>query len=101
MTDRRAELDALATEIADHGAVTDAFVAKSFSDQLVIVDVAAEASMPTGILERLDAADVQPAETVYGDEESAGSPVGPIEEGTRHHFVDVRTRGTHRTEVVE
>jgi hypothetical protein len=113
MTDRRAQLEALAAEIADHAAVADAFVAKHFSDQLVIVDVAAaatgsgetagseEGTVPADVVERLEAAEVRPAEHVYGDEEAAGSPVGPIEAGTRHHFVDVRTRGTHRTEVVE
>jgi len=101
MSDRRVALEALADDVATEDAVTDAFVAKSFSDQLVIVDVAEGKSMPASVRERLADADVRPAESVYGDEDGAASPVGPTEVGTRHHFVDVRTRGTHRTEVVE
>jgi hypothetical protein len=100
MTDREAELRQLTAELRDHGAIEDAFLAKSFTDRLVIVDVGDGAEVPSGVSERLAELDLHPADAVYGDD-AGSSFAGAIGTATRHHFVDVRTRGSHRSYVVD
>ncbi|GGK73342.1 hypothetical protein [Haloarcula sebkhae] len=101
MTDRQAALRALAGELTDYEPITDAFLAKSFTDQLLIVDVRDGASLPAAVTDKLADRDLRPAESVYSDNETPHSAVGNVGDATRHHFVDVRTRGSHRSYVVE
>lgn len=99
MSDRTAELRRVAADLRDHEAVDDAFLAKSFSDRLLIVDVGDD-RVPTGVANRLAAHDLHAADGVYGDDEG-NSFVGAVGDATWHHFVDVQTRGSHRSYVVE
>jgi hypothetical protein len=100
VTDREAELRQLTADLRNHGAIDDAFLAKSFTDRLVIVDVDDGADVPSGVSERLAEVDLRPADAVYGDD-AGSSFAGAIGGATRHHFVDVRTRGSHRSYVVD
>jgi len=101
MSDREAQLRRLAAELSDNQAVEDAFTAKSFTDLLVIVDVRRQETVPEDIVERLADHDCYGADRVYGDDAENHSFVGDVGEGTRHHFVDVRTRGSHQSYVVD
>lgn len=101
MSDRTERLRDLADELTAHEVVADAFLAKSFTDRLLILDVRSGADLPGAVVERLEAHDFRGAEGVYGDDEDARSVVGDVGDATRHHFVDVRTRGTHQSYVVD
>lgn len=98
--DRRADLEAVADAVRDHAAVADAFVAKSFTDRHVVVDLERDGKVPEAVIERLAAADCRPADAVY-DEAACRGFAGASGDATRRHFVDVRTRGEHRSYVVE
>lgn len=103
MTDRTERLRDLADELAAREDVADAFLAKSFTDRLLILDVRSDGDVPEAVVDRLEAHDLRGAEGVYGDgdDEDARSVVGDVGDGTRHHFVDVRTRGAHQSYVVD
>jgi hypothetical protein len=47
MTDQTAELRALADRLCERDAVEDAWLAKSFTDQLLVVNLSPDASLPT------------------------------------------------------
>lgn len=97
--DRRDRLEALAQDICTHDAVADAWLAKSFTDRLFVVDLEPEADMPAAIHERLAAHDLYGANEVYDVDE--GSFAGVVAGVNRHQFVDVRTRGDHQSYVLE
>jgi len=101
MPDRETELRSLAASAADHPAVEDAWVAKSFTDRMVVVDVRAGADLPAEIEGRFAECDLRGANDVYdtgaGDDSFAGEAKG----AARHQFVDTRTRGEHQSYVVD
>jgi hypothetical protein len=110
MDDREATLRRLSRDLQAHDAVADAFLAKSFTDRLLIVDVAAGAApaadrsdgeVPRTVRERLVAHDCLPAAAVYEDDADGLSFQGTVGDATRHHFVDGRSRSEHRSYVVE
>ncbi|KAA9395950.1 hypothetical protein Har1130_15175 [Haloarcula sp. CBA1130] len=101
MTDRQAELRTMAGELTDNAAITDAFLAKSFTDRLLIVDVRDGEPVPTAVVDQLADRDLLPADEVYGEAAATQSATGDVGDATRHHFVDVRTRGSHRSYVVD
>jgi hypothetical protein len=100
MTDREAELRQLVAELRTHEAVDDAFLAKSFTDRLVIVDIDDGETVPAAVRDRLAAHDVRDADDAYGVG-AGGSFTGDVGDAARHHFVDLRTRGSHRSYVVD
>jgi hypothetical protein len=101
MTEREKELRRLAAEFREHDVVTDAFLAKSFTDHLLIVDVQCGESIPRGIVESLREHDLVGANEVYDDSGTDVSFAGSVGNATRHQFVDVLTRGDHQSYVVE
>lgn len=100
MSDQEAELRNLIADLRDHDAVAGAFLAKSFTDRLVIVDLDGDDAVPADVEARLAEYDLHGADEVYGNDEG-GSFAGEIGDTTRHHFVDVRTRGSHQSYVVD
>lgn len=100
MGDRTTELRQLTTELRTHDDVDDAFLAKSFTDRLVIVDVRGESGVPSDVVDRLEVHGLRGADEVYGDDVH-GSFAGAVGDATRHHFVDVQTRGAHQSYVVD
>jgi len=100
MSDRETELRELAADLREHDAVADAFLAKSFTDQLVLVDVDGTGGVPNDVKSRLTEHGLHEAGEVYGDDER-GSFAGEVADATRHHFVDVQTRGAHQSYVVD
>jgi hypothetical protein len=101
MSDRETELRRLADEIAEHDAVDNAFVAKSFTDQLVVVDCKAGEGFPEAIETRLREHGLAAANDVYATTDGEGSSAGAVGEATRHQFVDTETRGDHQSYVVD
>lgn len=101
MTDREERLRQLVADVSDHSAVDDAFLAKSFTDRLLVVDVRRGADVPDSVVTRLAEHDLYGAADVYGTDDHAHSHVGDVGDSTRHHFVDVQTRGSHRSYVLD
>lgn len=100
-TDRRTELQLLAGRIREYDAVDDAFLAKSFTDRHLFVDVHGDERLPDAVAERLSEYDLYGANQVYEDDHANCSFAGDVPGGTRHQFVDVRTRGDHQSYVVD
>mgnify|MGYP006295722857 CR=1 FL=1 len=100
MTDRETELHRLAAELRDHETIDDAFLAKSFTDRHLIVDVSDD-TVPEAVAKRLAEHDLYGADEVYGDETDARSFAGTVGDGIRLHFVDVRTRDSHQSYVID
>lgn len=101
MSDRRTELEGLVDGIIEHDAVDNAFVAKSFTDQLVVVDCKEGEGLPTAVEEQLRDHGLAAANDVYATTGDEGSSAGAVGEVTRHQFVDTETRGDHRSYVVD
>lgn len=100
MTDRRAELEGLVRTLLEFDAVDNAWVAKSFTDRVLVVETDSE-ELPPAIEARLREHDLRGANGVYGVEDEDTSFVGHVAGGSRHRFVDTRTRGEHRSYVVD
>lgn len=98
MDDRDGELQKLTADLQTHEAVDAAFLATSFTDRLVIVDISRGGDIPDDVLDRLAEHDLHGADEVYGDD-LGGSFAGDVGDITRHHFVDVQTRGSHQSDV--
>ncbi|WP_262177399.1 hypothetical protein [Haloarcula laminariae] len=101
MTDREQRIQDMVADIRTHDAVDDAFLAKSFTDRLLILDINGVEGVPDEIAVRLRECDFYSAEAVYGESDSHTSTVGAVGDGTRHHFVDTQTRGSHQSYVLE
>ena len=101
MTEREAELRGLAAEFRERDDVADAFIAKSFTDRLLILDLECGMTIPEDIVRTLRAHDLIGANEVSGDPSTDISFAGSVGDATRHQFVDVRTRGDHQSYVVE
>lgn len=101
MSDRRERLQQVVADLREYDCIDDAFLAKSFTDQLLILDVEQGAAIPEPVLETLRANDLRGIESVYGEDSEAHSVVGDVGDVTRHHFVDVQTRGSHQSYVVD
>lgn len=101
MPDRTTELRRLAADLTDHEVVEDAWLAKSFTDRLLVLELRAGASVPPAVTDRLAAHDLRGANAVYGTDADHPSFVGTVGGAERHQFVDTLTRGEHRSYVVE
>ncbi|WP_135363795.1 hypothetical protein [Halosimplex halophilum] len=102
MSDRAADLSALADRLADREGVVDAWTAKSFTDRLFVVEVPPEGRLPETVRETLHGHDLREADEVYEVEGAADADfAGDLADGRRYRFVDVRTRGDLQSYVVE
>ncbi|WP_246988117.1 hypothetical protein [Halorientalis marina] len=99
--DREARLRDLADDLRDHDEVADAWLAKSFTDRLFVVDLEPDATLPDELPDRLAEYDLYGANEVYDVSEDSRSFSGAIAGANRHQFVDVRTRGDHQSYVLE
>lgn len=98
MSDDR-DIDALPEVLRAHEAIEDAFYAKSFTDRLLVLDLSG-GEVPDDIVEVLNKRDFYSAADVY-EELDRDQPVGKASGANRRHFVDVRTRGSHQSYVVD
>ena len=101
-TDRESELWRLAERARAHESVADAFVAKSFTDLLVVVDLEADRErVPPELLSLFESHGCEGANNVYDRDAEDGSSAGGFDGATRHQFVDSETRGEHQSYVVD
>lgn len=101
MSDRREELKALAEELAERGDVQDAWLAKSFTDRLFIVEVPPEAELPAAVKSTLSDAGLRGADEVYDADGPDAGYAGHLEESHRYRYVDCETRGDLQSYVVD
>jgi hypothetical protein len=101
MNDRETRLRDLADEVCAYDAVADAWLAKSFTDRLFVVDLEPDATLPDELPDRLAEYDLYGANEVYDVSDDSRSFSGAVAGANRHQFVDVRTRGDHQSYVLE
>jgi hypothetical protein len=89
--DRVTELKRLAGRLEDDGAVEAAWLAKSFQDRVVFVEVPAGDPLPEAVRDRLREAGLRGVNDAYGLADDAGF-AGDVGDRTQHRFVDVRDR---------
>jgi hypothetical protein len=101
MTDRRTELKELADRISEYDSVTDAWLAKSFTDRLLVVDVRTDQELPPAVERLLAEHGLRGAHEVYETDGPDSSFMGGYGDASRHQFVDIQTRGDHQSYVLE
>jgi len=101
MTDRTRTLQELAERIRAYEPVEDAWLAKSFTDQLLVVDVSSDERLPPEIETLVADHGLVGVNDVYGTHSAETSFMGAVGGADRHQFVDVETRGDHQSYVVE
>ncbi|MFC7075993.1 hypothetical protein [Haloarcula halophila] len=101
MSERAQTARELAADVATHDGVRDAWTAKSFTDQLLVVETAPGEPIPTAVRERLTADGFAGADEVYDVDGAADAAfAGQFEDCQRYRFVDTESRGQHRSYVV-
>lgn len=68
MSDGRERLAAVTEQLLEYGVVTDAFLAKSFTDRLLIVDVTESAQLPADALELIHEHDFRALDSLNTDD---------------------------------
>ncbi|MBB6646688.1 hypothetical protein [Halobellus ruber] len=102
MGDRESTLRELAAQARGYDAVADAFPAKSFTDRMLVVDLRGDAEgVPEELVALLEANGCYGANEVYDRDAGDRSSAGTVGGADRHEFVDVETRGDHRSYVVD
>jgi len=101
MSTRNVKLDELMADLRARTAIEDAFLAKSFTDRLLVVDVSEDRVLPEDLSDRITESGFRPAEKVYTEQKAGSSFAGDLGDATRHHFIDVHTHGTHQSYTVE
>lgn len=102
MTDRAAELSALAERIAGREDVRDAWTAKSFTDRIVVVEVPPGSDLPADVERALRERGCRGADEVYDvDGAESAAFAGELDDGRRYRFVDARSRGELQSYVVD
>lgn len=99
--DRADGLRSLAAELELREGVRDAWTAKSFTDRLFVVEVPADGDLPEEVRRTLHDHGLREANEVYGVDAADADFAGELADGRRYRFVDVCTRGEHRSYVVE
>jgi len=90
MSERRTQLQELATRLSDRSDIADAYTAKSFTDRLFVLEIAAGEDVPDEVVELLRAHDLPPAGEIYSDGEQMAF-AGP-EDREQYRFVDTDRR---------
>lgn len=91
MPDRHATLRDLVLTLCELEIVENAWFAKSFNDQLLIIDLQPETSMPTDVRDLLAEHDFYGFNEVYDVDNTDQSLVGSVHDINRHQFVDVKS----------
>jgi len=85
---RRDELEALADRIAGFDGVERSWVAESFQDTLLFVEVPSGAALPDAVARVLDERGLTGANEAYGIDASGASDAGNVGAYEQHRFVD-------------
>jgi hypothetical protein len=101
MSDRAQTARELAADVAAHDGARDAWTAKSFTDQLLVVETAPGEPVPVAVRELLTAYGFAGADEVYDVDGAADAAfAGELDDCRRYRFVDTESRGQHRSYVV-
>ncbi|MFB6165908.1 MAG: hypothetical protein ABEJ31_12180 [Haloarculaceae archaeon] len=101
MADRETELSTFVARLREREAVADAWLAKSFTDRLLVVDLEPGAALADDLASELAERGFRGANEVYETGGPDRSFAGAVGDCTRHQFVDVETRGQHQSYVLE
>jgi len=100
MADRERELRELAEDIAASDGVSDAWLAKSFTDLLLVIEVA-DGAVPDDLVETLADRGLVGYNEFHDVSADDPATAGTVAGGDRYRFVDRRSRGTQQSYVVE
>jgi len=100
MAHREQAVRRLAERVAATDAVSDAWVAKSFTDLLLVVEVE-EGPVPDHLVETLADEGLVGYNELHGVTAEDPASVGGLADGDRFRFVDRQSRGTQQSYVVE
>ncbi|WP_256393316.1 hypothetical protein [Natronoarchaeum rubrum] len=89
---RRDELEALADRIAGFDGVERAWVAASFQDTLLFVEVPSGAALPDAVAELLEERGLTGANEAYGIDAAGASDAGNVGAYEQHRFVDTAAK---------
>ena len=101
MTDRQADLQALVERCQRREGVLDAWLAKSFTDLLVVVEVPDDESVPEDVLDDLAAHGLVGYNEVHEVSAADAASAGDLPDRERYRFVDLDSRGTQQSYVVD
>lgn len=101
MDDREVALRELAEDLLEREVVADAWLAKSFTDRLFVVELAVDEELPASIREELVAAGLQPYNDLHDVPAMDAAFAGDLADARRYRFVDVQSRGSLQSYVVE
>jgi hypothetical protein len=101
MSDRRAELRALAADLRDRSRVADAWLAKSFTDRLFVVELESGESLPAPVESTVRAAGLEPYNELHDVPAADAAFAGDVAGSRRFQYVDVESRGSLQSYVVE
>jgi hypothetical protein len=101
MDDREVALREIADDLVEREAVADAWLAKSFTDRLFVVELQADEELPVPIREELLTAGLQPYNDLHDVPAVDAAFAGDLAGARRYRFVDVQSRGSLQSYVVE
>jgi hypothetical protein len=101
MTDTQADLETLVERCQRREGVLDAWLAKSFTDLLVVVEVPDDASVPEEVLDDLSAHGLVGYNEVHEVSATDAASAGDLPDRERYRFVDLDSRGTQQSYVVD
>jgi hypothetical protein len=102
MTDRGEKLRGLAEQLKDEEGVRDAWVAKSFTDRLLVVVTPPDERLPSTVRLLLRSWNLRGYEEVYDlDGATDANFGGHTADGEWYRFVDVRDQGELQSYVVD
>jgi hypothetical protein len=101
MSDRRAVLDSMVERCRRAEGVEDAWVAKNFTDLLLVVEVQDSEAVHADLVVALEAHDLVGYNEVHGVSATDPATAGTVADRERYWFVDLAARGTQQSYVVE
>jgi hypothetical protein len=100
-SDRKSTLEDLATALESRRAVAGAWTAKSFTDRLLVVELADDRPLPEPVAAAIEAHNLAPYNKYHDVPAPDMAGAGAVDGARRYRFVDVASRGTLQSYVVE
>jgi hypothetical protein len=101
MDDREVALREIAEDLRERESVADAWLAKSFTDRLFVVELTDDESLPSAIENELVEAGLRPYNDLHDVPAMDAAFAGDLDGAKRYRFVDVQSRGSLQSYVVE
>ncbi|MFB6309557.1 MAG: hypothetical protein ABEH64_00090 [Salinirussus sp.] len=101
VTRREATLRELATALESRQSVAAAWLAKSFTDRLLVVELASDRPLPAPVRAAIETHDLEPYDEVYDVPAPDAADAGVVAGSRRYRFVDMGSRGTLQSYVID